>query len=166
MIEIVPFKQTDNSRCGPASIKMILSYYGIEASEDEICERCGHTYELGCTNVQMVEALESYGLISFIEENSSFEEIEHWLSQGYPVIVDWFSPGDPLDPTPEMPNGHASVVVDLDIENITLIDPEIGGLRKIKREEFMRVWFDWVDDLYLTANTPILLRLIIVALNP
>lgn len=133
MINIKPFKQSDDSRCGPACIKMALDYYGIEASEDELCERCDHTYELGCTNVQMKEALEAYGLSCNIKEESNFEQLTYFVNRNIPVIVDWFS----------VDCGHSSVVVDLDEEYIYLADPELGEVRKMLREEFMRVWFDW-----------------------
>ena len=62
MLEILPFKQSDGSRCGTAVIMMVLYYYGIDALEDEICKRCNHTYELGCDDEGMKKAFESYDL--------------------------------------------------------------------------------------------------------
>lgn len=163
MIEIKPFTQTDESRCGPACIKMVLSYYGIEATEDEICERCNWTYELGCTDLQMKAAIESYGLECIIYNDSNFEQIQLWLGLKVPVIVDWFSPGVDLKLS-DMPNGHSSVVVDLDDTHIHLMDPELGGIRTILRDEFMRVWLDWRHDPYLQSCDDLILRQIMIAL--
>lgn len=161
MLNIFPFKQTDSSRCGPASIKMVLSYYGIDALEEEICRRCNWTYELGCTDFQMKEAIESFGLGCIIQNESTLEDLEYWVKYHIPVIVDWLSPG--VSPTLEdMPNGHSSVVVDIDREVITLLDPELGGLRTIRREEFMRVWVDWREDPYLQRCSDLVLRQIII----
>lgn len=142
LLPVPPFKQTDDSRCGPASIKMVLGYYGIEATEAELCERCGWTYDLGCTNSKMVKAIRSYGLNCVLYDNSAIGDISEWLRAGLPVIVDWFSPG--IRPgLGDMPDGHSSVVVGIDETFIYLLDPEIGDVRTIRREEFMRVWFDW-----------------------
>lgn len=159
MLKIEPFKQTDDSRCGPASIKMILSFYGLNVSEDELCDRCNWTYELGCTDFQMKEAIESYGFECIIFNDSSLENIEDWIQREIPVIVDWFSPGIDFG---DIPNGHSSVVVNIDKEFIYLFDPELGGLRVIKREEFMRVWFDWREDPIIKRWEDLVLRQAIV----
>jgi predicted double-glycine peptidase len=161
MINITPFKQTDDSRCGPACIKMILNHYNIEVSEDEVCLRCNHTYELGCTDYQMKKAIESYGLKCRIDNNCTFRDIEDWVKQyEIPVIVDWFTPG--VNPSlGDMGNGHSSIV-DIDSDYIYLMDPELGDIRKIQREEFLRVWFDWREDSYLQRCDDLVLRQIIV----
>ena len=41
-IKIKPFIQSDDSRCGPATLKMILNYYGYDVSEDTLAfaEKC------------------------------------------------------------------------------------------------------------------------------
>lgn len=157
MLKITPFKQSDSSRCGPAAVKMVLDYYGIYASEEEICNRCHWTYERGCTNTQMKMAIESYGLEAKIYNNSTLEDIQYWLKQDIPVIVDWFTPG--VNPgLADMPNGHSSVVVHIDSEYVHLMDPEIGKVRKIPREEFMRVWFDWEHTLTIQSWGDLVLR--------
>ena len=161
MLNIFPFKQSDGSRCGPASIKMVLQYYGIDALEEEISQRCSLTYELGCTDFQMKKAIESYGLSCQIINNSSLEEIEYWLKHHMPVIVDWFTPG--ISPQRgDMPNGHSSVVVGIDRDAITLIDPEDGSIRSIQRDEFLRVWFDWREYPKITTWEDMVIRQLIV----
>jgi len=142
MITLPAFKQSDSSRCGPAAIKMVLAYYGVDQTEDEICKRCNHTYELGCTDLQMKTALESFGFTVEVYNNSSLLDIEYWISRHMPVIVDWFTGG--AHPSQgDMPNGHSGVVVGLDRENVYLMDPENAQVRSILREDFVRVWFDW-----------------------
>lgn len=162
MIKLTPFKQTDSSRCGPASIKMILDYYGIDASEDEICEKCGHSFELGCTDFQMKSALESYGLNVEIKNNAKLSDLELYEYLRIPVIVDWFSPGYQKPDPDGMPNGHSSVLIGVDNEYVHLMDPEMGGPRKIEKNEFMRVWFDWRHDPYLQSWNDMILRQMII----
>lgn len=142
MLQVPAFKQSDDSRCGPASIKMVLAYYGINVPEDELCIRCEHTYELGCDDYGMKRAIESYGLSCEIFNDQTIEDLKYWVDRGIPTIVDWFTPG--VDPKPgDMPNGHSSVVVDVTPTHVKLLDPENGKYRDILHTDFLRVWLDW-----------------------
>jgi len=78
-----------------------------------------------------------------IQNESSFADIQKWLDKNVPVVVDWFTRGRIDYPDSEIADGHYSVAAGLDEECIYLQDPEIGGMRKIKRNDFMRVWFDF-----------------------
>jgi len=60
-----------------------------------------------------------------------------------PVIVNWFTKGRLDYPESEVADGHYSVVAGLEDKYIYLQDPEIGKIRKLKRDYFMRVWFDF-----------------------
>ncbi len=161
MINILPFVQSDDSRCGPAVVKAVLYYYGIDATEDEICVRCNHTYELGCTNQDIVRALNSYGIGARLYSNCDVDDLRYWIKHHIPVIIDWFTPG--INPgISDMPNGHASVVVGMDKTTITIYDPEQGINRTIGIEDFMRVWFDWETEPYITKSTPLKLREVVV----
>jgi predicted double-glycine peptidase len=51
----------------------------------------------------------------------------------------------------------------LDKNYIYLQDPEIAGIRKIKRADFKRVWFDFEGYFMRTKNDLILRRLIVIA---
>ena len=54
-----------------------------------------------------------------------------------------------------------SIVSGLDDQYIYLQDPEIGMLRKIKRDDFMRVWFDFEGE-YLEPEELIVRQLIAI----
>lgn len=163
MLKITPFKQTDDSRCGPACIKMVLNYYGIDVTEDEAAEACGWTYELGCTNKQTMDAIRSFGLDCALYYDCDFDALETFLYDGYPAIVDWFSPGISADVMDGRMNiGHYSIVGGLDEDAIYLIDPELGGVRTILRDEFMRVWFDWEEGETINCETLTLRQAIVV----
>lgn len=159
LLTVTPFKQSDSSRCGPACIRMILDYYKIDATEDEIAERCGHTYEKGCDDVGMKAAIEHFGLGCSVEDDCDLGDIEYWIDHNIPVIVDWFSDGAYND----MPNGHSSVVVGIDRERIHLLDPWIGQVRSINRSEFLRVWFDWKDTEIVESWENMVIRQMIIA---
>jgi predicted double-glycine peptidase len=129
--------------CGPASLKIVLDYYGVEKTEKELAELTGLVSDLGISDKDIVRAAESLGFRAEIKTESNFAEIEEWLEKGTPVIVNWFTRGRQDYDDSEVPDGHYSVVSGLDDDYIYLQDPEIGGERKIKREDFLRVWFDF-----------------------
>jgi len=140
LLKLRKYKQSDDSLCGPASIRIVLSYYGIKASEEEIAKRSKHTYERGTNDTNMKKAVESYGLSCKIKNNSSFEDIKYYLAQEIPLIVDWFT-GDATENG--TPNGHSSVVAGINDNYIFLLDPWDGKIKKLPKEDFERVWFDW-----------------------
>jgi ABC-type bacteriocin/lantibiotic exporter with double-glycine peptidase domain len=180
--ELLPvkiFTQSDDSLCGPASIKMVLGFYGHDVEESEIAKLCNHTYELGTDDVHMKQACESLGYQVHLQNLSTFDDINHWLKQGIPVIVDWFA-GVRLDDSEVsedfiyktelstdigVPNGHSSVVVGLDDGFIYLIDPEIADYRKIRREDFMRVWFDFRNPYIMNWEEMILRQIFVILPN-
>jgi len=143
-LKVRPFQETLNAdMCGPASLKIVLDYYGVNKTEKELAQLTGWVSGLGIDDVGIVKVAKSLGLKVEIKNESSFADIERWLNKGVPVIVDWFTRGRRGYDDSVMADGHYSVVVGLDDEYIYLQDPEIGGERKIKKEDFMRVWFDF-----------------------
>jgi len=96
-----------------------------------------------------------------IKNNSNFEDIESWLKKGVPVIVDWFTKGRPDYPDSDVSDGHYSVVTGLDDKFIYLQDPEIGKTRKLKREDFMTVWFDFTGK-YIKSDELIIRQIIAI----
>jgi len=144
ILEIKPFQETLNAgMCGPASLKIVLDYYGLEKSEKELAKLCQHDRNLGIDDEKIKNAAESLGFKVKIKNNSNFKDIENWLDKKVPVIVNWFTKGRQDYPESEVADGHYSVVTGLDEKYIYLQDPEIGKIRKLKRDDFMRVWFDF-----------------------
>ena len=48
LLDVPHYLQSDDSTCGPASLRMVMAYYGLQVSEEDLAAACGHTYELGC----------------------------------------------------------------------------------------------------------------------
>jgi len=119
--------------CGPASLKMLLGFYGLEYSEDKLGELAGCTPERGVTGFDIVAAAEKIGLAGFVRDFSDLKDIDSFLNRETPVIVEWFSEDD----------SHFSVVVKIDEIFVYLQDPELAGLRKIEIETFLRIWFSF-----------------------
>lgn len=162
LLPVKPFQETlHQSMCGPASLKMVFDYYGIEKSEKEVAELCGTDPDLGTDDQQIKKAAESVGLKVEIKNESSLDDIKAWLDKKVPVIVNWFTRGRSDYADSEVADGHYSVVVGLDEEFIYIQDPEIGELRKIEREDFMKVWFDFTGE-YINPNELIIRQLIAI----
>ena len=144
LLPVKPFQETlGGGYCGPASLKMVLSYYGINKIEEELSKMCKRDPELGVDDKAITEVAESFGFKVEIKNNAEYKDVEGWLDRKVPVIVNWFTRGRYDYPEDNVADGHYSVVVGLDDKYIYLQDPEVGRVRKIEREDFLRVWFDF-----------------------
>lgn len=162
MLKVKPFQETLNAdMCGPASLKIFLKYYGVDKSEDELAMLCKVKKGLGTNDRSIKSAAEKLGFKVKIKNNSSFKDIESWLRKGVPVIVDWFTRGRMDYGDSDVADGHYSVVMGLDDKFIYLQDPEIGKMRKIEREDFMTVWFDFIGK-YIKPNELITRQIIAI----
>jgi ABC-type bacteriocin/lantibiotic exporter with double-glycine peptidase domain len=160
-LSVQPFQETLHAgMCGPASLKMVLAYYGVEKTEAELAELCGTDPNLGTDDLSIKRAAEGLGFNVEIQNKSTFDDVKKWLDKKVPVIVNWFTRGRTDYDVSEVPDGHLSVVVGLDDEYIYLQDPEIGELRKISRDDFMGVWFDFESERIESWNDIILRQLI------
>lgn len=162
ILKIKPFQETLNAgMCGPASIKIVLDYYGLEKSEKELARLCQHDKNLGIDDEKIKKVAEGLGFNVKIKSNSNFKDIEKWLDKKVPVIVNWFTKGRQDYSESEVADGHYSVVTGLDDKYIYLQDPEIGKIRKLKRNDFMRVWFDFKGE-YLKPEELIIRQIIAI----
>ena len=161
-LNVQPFQETLHAdMCGPASLKIVLNFHGVDKSEKELAELCKLAPGLGVDDKSISDAAKALGFNVEIKNKSSFEDIEAWLKKGVPVIVDWFTRGRQDYDDSEVADGHYSVVFGLDDEYIYLQDPETGGERKIGREDFLKVWFDFSGHI-LKAEELIIRQLIAV----
>ena len=162
ILKVKPFQETLNSGyCGPASLKIVLGYYGIDKTEKELAKMAGWNKDLGIDDEGIKKAAENFGFKVKIKNNSSYKDIENWLNKKVPVIIDWFTKGRPDYKESEVADGHYSVVAGLDDKFIYLQDPEVGKIRKLKREDFMRVWFDFRGD-YLKPSELVIRQIIAI----
>jgi len=161
LLELESFQETLHAgMCGPASLKIVLNYYGVHKSEQELAVLTNAS-ELGTDDTGIVQAAESLGFRAIIKNESDFRDIEEWLEKKVPIIVNWFTRGRSDYSDSEVADGHYSVVAGLDAEHIYIQDPEMGGLRTLKREDFMRVWFDFSGE-YIQSDELIVRQLIAV----
>ena len=136
-------------------LKMVLGYYGIDRTESELGMLCGGSKESGISGEMIINVARNFGFRTELKDLASISEIKDYLRLGIPVIVDWFYDDD----------GHYSVVVNVDEENIYLQDPSLGHLKAMRLKVFERVWFDFLGSRMETKEDLILRRLIVIAPN-
>ena len=158
MIKLKPFRQTPGF-CGPASLKMVLDYYGVSVSEAKLAKIAGATREKGTPIKGLIKAAKYFGFQVFLKEKSTPSDLRYFIKRKIPVIVDWFFEDE----------GHYSVVVDVDQKNIVLMDPTLRKIliyirrRKFSIEKFLRVWFDFPGN-YIKTPKDLVLRLMLVVI--
>ena len=155
MLLVKPIRQKPNF-CGVATLKMVLDYFGIKVSEKKLIRLTGATAKKGTSAEGIKKTAQKLGFLVGIKDGASFSDIKYWLNKKVPVIVSWFSVYGGY------PEGHYSVVVDLDRNYIYLQDPEIAAIRKMNKKDFLRVWFDFEGDFMKSKNDLVLRRLISV----
>ncbi|NQU99432.1 MAG: C39 family peptidase [Parcubacteria group bacterium] len=149
MIKLKLFKQS-RGYCGPASLKMVLSSYGINKSEKYLAKLTKTSRTEGCYEKNIIEAAEKLGLNGYVKQKSSIRELRELVKKKVPVIVNWFSPEE---------GGHYSVIVGFEKNKIILADPHFGELKKYKIDWFEDRWFDFIGP---ASKNNLLVREIIV----
>lgn len=157
MLNIIPVRQKKNYWCGPASLKMVLKYYGIEAKEADLAKQASAIPETGVTADNLVKTAKTYGLTGFVKNQAEMTDISHYvLDRRIPVIVDWF----------QIDDGHYSVVVDINKKYIYLADPYVGQLVSYRLNAFYRIWFDFPGAFLQKRENLILRQLIVLYCKP
>ena len=152
MLNLKPYRRQIKSFCGPASLKIVLDYYGVSVTEKEIAEVAGATIEAGVSPEGLVKAAKHFGFNAFLKEGSTLYDLRYYLDKKIPVIVDWFWEND----------GHYGVVADIDEENITLRDSSFWKIRKMSLEIFLGVWFDYPGNYPKTKDDFIVRVMLII----
>lgn len=153
LLDVHPFRQTDAGLCGPACVKMILDYHGITASEREIAKIAKASRRKGTSAQDLERAAKHYGCDAFIQDTSTIADIRRYVrKEKIPVIVDFFEGDD----------GHYSVVIGIDKENIYLQNPAMGRYHAMALQSFRRVWFDFTSPYPNRQEDFILQRLIVI----
>lgn len=86
MIVVPYFKKEKNTTCGPACLKMILAFMGMNYSENELETIC-ETGWLGNTCEEIAKGAKKLGLSTEVLENIGIEELKKLLENNHPIIA-------------------------------------------------------------------------------
>lgn len=114
----VPYiQQMKDSDCGPASLAMILNYYGYKVSVTECAKSC-ESYGVGITTRNIINAAKEYNLDAKLYSL----ELHHLGQMKYPMIIHWEF-------------NHFVVLERISGDNAIIVDPAFGR-RVVSFEEF------------------------------
>jgi len=138
-------RQSTEYSCGAAAMQAVLGYWGRDIGEEDIREMLNTNEEFGTYPDDIIRVANALGLQAEYKENRSMADLENYVAQGIPVIVDcqaWRSVSQYNESWADTwYNGHWLVVIGIDENNVTLEDPYILGDRGLMpREEFEERW--------------------------
>jgi tetratricopeptide (TPR) repeat protein len=133
--------QTFNN-CGPANLSMILSYYKINRTQEELAAKLrpyqhaqGNNDDKTVFPREFVMAVESFGLKALVRPNGTLRSIKLLLANDIPVVVKTL-----LKKTED--SAHFRIVRGFDEEKQLMIvdDSYFGPHRKISYFDFLSMW--------------------------
>lgn len=137
-INIPFYYQNKKFACGPSSMRMVLSHFGVDKTEDECIELIGAREGRGCETDQIVSAFKKLGFKCY-EKSLTMKEAKDLLDKQIPIIADIRSyTGN---------HGHYVVLRDISDTHVMINDPNTkGNIRKEKIEDFEKRWWDYKMD--------------------
>jgi uncharacterized protein YvpB len=133
--------QTFNN-CGPATLSMILSFYGEDVSQKELGDLMrpyqnskGDNDDKTIFTYEFVDWAKKYNLEALQRVNGDIETLKKFTSNGIPVVVKtWLHPGEDI--------GHFRIVRGYDEDKKVIIqdDSYEGPNKKIAYYDFLSMW--------------------------
>jgi ABC-type bacteriocin/lantibiotic exporter with double-glycine peptidase domain len=115
---------------------MVLAYWGREHSEEELAQAFGTVPVWGTRPDRVVFGLEKLGYHALWFENATLERLLDLLAEGWPVIV--------FVRATDLPYGraglHAVVVIGVESERVTYLDPRLDREFSLELSSFLKAW--------------------------
>jgi ABC-type bacteriocin/lantibiotic exporter with double-glycine peptidase domain len=151
-VHVHPRRQRSGYTCGPASIRIALTYFHLHVPEDELAILCRTTRRDGTTAVSMKRALRVLGFRPAVRWHSDLgtfpracRSIGRYLRHGAPVILCFRYP--------TWSESHYAVVREIDFNHrrVRIQDPKRSGrhTRTVDFGELRRIWW-----LYHATGAP------------
>jgi ATP-binding cassette subfamily B protein len=135
-LEVPFFRQQEANTCGPACLRMVLGYYGVQASEHEVARDCGTTI-IGTDRRGLVVAAIHRGLAARSEDRVTCDDLEDYVKRRAPVIA-VVDPDKLYGRLPNFP--HSVVLVGIDADTVAYHDPARGPNLAVSRSHFAQAW--------------------------
>ena len=136
MLKVPYFRQKRDYSCGPASLRMILSYFGLEVGEEKLIELCG-TNRLGTSRFQIVEAATKLKFRADTFAELTMEQICDILEANLPIIA-LIDAGRIYGGISGI--GHFVVIVGRMESKVVYHDPVMGQNLVTEEEIFFQAW--------------------------
>ena len=126
----VPFVPQQKDTCGPASLAMVLAFWGHPGQHDALARELRAVELRGVAGSRLRDAASARGMQAWAFEGDA-GHLRGMIAKGRPVIVAW-----------DMGNKrmHNVVVVGSDEKGFIVHDPAFGASRHVETELFARRW--------------------------
>jgi ABC-type bacteriocin/lantibiotic exporter with double-glycine peptidase domain len=124
--------------CGPASMRMVLEYFGIKKSEYKLVKWMRANKIIGTRVKAFPKIAERFGLNYVIMRNATIDDLRRYYKQGFKIIILFFER--------EEKDSHYAVIKSITKKYITFLDPSYGPEHVYKLKTFARYWYgkeDW-----------------------
>jgi ABC-type bacteriocin/lantibiotic exporter with double-glycine peptidase domain len=150
-LDVTYDSQDTSYTCGPSSLKMAFSVYGLDLDEKWLANAAQTTYQ-GTNEEDLIKATETvnsvYGtnLTAHSEKFTDWGRLNSYVSKKIPVILyvqSWYNPD----------GGHYVVLTGVDEKNgyASIADPS-GGVKNVPLSD-LENRMQWVMDNYNVAGT-------------
>jgi uncharacterized protein len=141
-------RQSTEYSCGAAALQAVVGYWGRDIGEEDMREMLNTNPESGTYPDDIIRVAQEMGLNATYKENLTLADLETYLGEGVPVIVDcqaWRSVSQANESwADDWGDGHWVVVIGMDDKFVYLEDPYILGSQGIMtRQEFGVRWHNW-----------------------
>lgn len=133
--------QTFNN-CGPATLSMVLFWYGIEKSQKELADLMrpyqhpkGDNDDKTIFPEEFAKTAQDFGLLAINRPNGTIEQLKYFVANDIPVVVKtWLRPNEDI--------GHFRIVRGFDETKKVIIqdDSYHGPNKKIAYNKFLLMW--------------------------
>lgn len=134
-IKYTHFPQSDGL-CGPASLRILLSHFNKNYSEEDLAKISDATPKYGTEHDGLIKAVKALGGYVFAKEGGTIEELEYFIKkEKLPVLIDWF----------DKDGDHYSVIANITDKHIIIVDPASKAVkRQLDIADFPQIWFGFV----------------------
>jgi len=131
-LEVPYHGQEQEHTCGPASLRMVFSYFDALYEEPHLARQVKTTQRQGTARREMVAAARHAGYWVYEQTNATLGALKWFINREIPAIVNYLEPSGN--------EGHYTVVTGYDAKGLFLHDPWNGQDFHLARRTFLSRW--------------------------
>jgi len=143
-IPLPKVEQVSNYDCGPAALRAICQYYKVGPEDhDQFIKDCKTTKKDGTEPEHLIRVAKKYGLKVKEVHGMTIEQLQGYLDEKKPVIVDIQAWGEERH-YKKLDSGHYAVAIGYDEKRIYFEDPSVHTRKRgsMLKKIFLDRWKD------------------------
>lgn len=125
------YRQKNDYYCGPACLKMALSHFGINKSQDALAKIAKTNSRIGTIKSMLVKTLAHNGIIAHKRSYLTIKDLRR-LQTTHIILVNY--------PELEEDINHYAIIRSIQQKRIIFFDPWYGATHAVPLHIFMRRW--------------------------